>query len=162
MIIFWKESQCFTQVLCKRISRKASHAFSLYTVIRSLEKNVNVLPNCFAREFQEKHPMLFPYIRWSAQLFEIQEGWPGNRWSCCWSKKINTVNYIECVDNKRRRPQRGCAMITLLTIKISVLNSNSIGKLNIAILRRRGYVDRLSRCSRNASQAFLFTRWSAP
>ena len=34
-------------------------------------------------------------------------------------KKINTVNYIECVDNKSRRPQR--AMITLLTIKISVL-----------------------------------------
>jgi len=41
-------------------------------------------------------------------------------------KKINTVNYIECVDNKSRRPQRACAMITLLTIKISVLNSNSI------------------------------------
>jgi len=60
---FLKESQCFTQLLCKRISRKASHAFSLYTVIRSLEKNVNALPNCFALEFQEKHPMLFPYIR---------------------------------------------------------------------------------------------------
>ena len=53
-------------------------------------------------------------------------------------KKINTVNYIESVDNKSRRPQRACAMITLLTIKISVLKSNSIGKLNIAILRRRG------------------------
>jgi len=146
-----------------------------YTLIRSLEKNPNVLRDCFAREFQEKHLMLFHYVRWSPRLsittflkytrddLEIDE-------VVIEGKEINTVNYIECVDNKSRKTTRACDRITLPTL-------NSIWRLNIQICddvdRWLGfqffpYVDRwfleknLRRISRNTSHAFPFRRWSAP
>ena len=41
-------------------------------------------------------------------------------------KEINTINYIECVNNKIRRPQRQCIRIKLPTIKGSFLNTKGM------------------------------------
>jgi len=58
--------------IINQISKKFKHIPNLLRIWREfLEKNLNVLPNCFAREFQETHLMFFGYIRWSALLKRI-------------------------------------------------------------------------------------------